>query len=147
MIWWRYFFQNISLIMLNNFCHDKHCLKIKSRWRNRRSSQKLLKKGKMTAVWRHTSKTGHDIKRKFIKCFSDHAGQPLPWLTLLKNQVKVTKQEMRSKNWWKTAKWRLYDDIPQSRDMIWKSEFFHVSLIILETFTMTNIALKSIYSA
>ena len=140
----KYFFQNVSLMILNNFYYDqtllkfksrwnkrlsqtitekwqndgcmtsyvkigtwykkenlfkmflwscymiKHCLKSKSRWRNRRLSQTITKNGKMTAVWRHTSKSGHDVKKKtFSKYFSDHTEQLLPWSTLLKNQVSA----------------------------------------------------------
>ena len=62
----------------------------------------------MTAVWRKKSKPGHDIKNIFLpKCFSDHAEQLLPWSTLLKNQVIVSKKGNESINYWKTAKLRL----------------------------------------
>ena len=44
MIWKRKNFQNVSLVILNNFYPDQHCLKIKLNWRNRRSSQKLTEK-------------------------------------------------------------------------------------------------------
>ena len=88
------FFQNESLIMLNNFYHYEQ--RLKSSWgaKKRRLSQKYTKNGKMTAIWRHTSKTGHDM---FSKCFAHHAGQLLPWSTLLKNQVLVTKKGIKSK--------------------------------------------------
>ena len=38
-------------------------------------------------------------KKSFSKCFSDHTEQLLPLSTLLKNQVKLTKQEFKSKNY------------------------------------------------
>ena len=59
-------FENVYLIILNNFYHD-HSLKIKFRWRNRIWSQNLLKNGKMTDVWYHTSKSGRHMKRKFFQ--------------------------------------------------------------------------------
>ena len=44
----------------------------------------------------NTSKTGHDIKKMiFLKCFSDHAEQLLP----SKRQIRVTKKEIKSKNY------------------------------------------------
>ena len=111
------------------FYHNKYCLKIKLRWRNRRPSQNITEKRQM-------SKTGHYIKKMiFLKCFSDHADQLLPRSKLLKSQFKMTKQEVRSKNYWETAKWRLYDVIRQNQNMIWKRKFFqNVSLIILNNF-------------
>ena len=92
--WYRKeIFPNVSLIMLHNFYRDQHCLKIKLRWRNRRLSEKLLKteKSRLYDVIRQN----RDMiwKRKSLS-------------TLLKNQVKVTKKEIKSKNYWKTAKWR-----------------------------------------
>ena len=80
-------------------------------------SKKSLKNGKMMTVWRHTSKSGHEMKKIFQNVFSGHTEELLPWSTLLKIQVKVTKQEIKSKNYWKTAKWRLYDVIRQNRNM------------------------------
>ena len=57
-------FQNVSLIILNTFY--------------RKSSQKITENGRMTAVWRHTSKSGHDMNKKFCsKCFSDDTEQLL----------------------------------------------------------------------
>ena len=44
MIWKRKYFQNVFLIILSNFYHDQHCLKIKLRWRNRRLSQIITEK-------------------------------------------------------------------------------------------------------
>ena len=38
------FFQNIFLITLNNFYHDKHCLKIKLKCLTKGSSQKITEK-------------------------------------------------------------------------------------------------------
>ena len=108
-----------------------------------------MKNCKLTAARRHTSKSGHDIEKKiFSKCFSGHSKQLLHWSTLLKNQVKVKKHEIKSKNYWKTAKWRLYDVVRQSLEMIWKGKFFKMFLwSYWTTISMTNIALKSSYSA
>ena len=42
------------------------------------SVKKITENGKMMAIWRHTSKTGHDLKNKILlKCFSDHTEQVL----------------------------------------------------------------------
>ena len=122
--------------MLNIFFHDKHCLKIKLRWRNKRLSKKITEKRQNDDCMMSYVKNRTWYKKKiFSKCSSDHAEQLLPWSTLLKNQVKLRKQEIRSKNYFKRTKWRLYDVIRQSRDMIWKREFFqNVSLIILNNF-------------
>ena len=91
-------------------------------------------------------KIGTWYEQIFIsKCFCDHTDQLVlwSWLTLLKNQVKLTKQEIRSKNYWKTAKWRLYDVIRQSRYMIWKRKFFqNVSLTMLDNFYHDQHCLK-----
>ena len=79
------FFQNVFLIMLNNFCHDKRPFKIKLKCQKRTEVYKFLKNGKMTPLvkcqksqqitekcqnddykLRHTSKTGHDMKKIFF---------------------------------------------------------------------------------
>ena len=53
----RKFYQKVSLVMLNNFCHDQHCLKIKLRRRNRRLSKKITEKwqnyGCMTSYFKN----------------------------------------------------------------------------------------------
>ena len=98
------FFKNVLLIMFNILYYDIHCLKIKclKGW----FSRKITKNGKMTDVWRHASKTGHDRKNNFFSnCIYDHAEQFLPWLTSLENQVKVPIIGIKSTNYWKTAKW------------------------------------------
>ena len=47
-------------IMLNNYYHDKHRLKIKLRYPKRRLDKKILKTAsKMTALWPLTPKTKH----------------------------------------------------------------------------------------
>ena len=50
MIWRRIFFQNVSLIMLNNFSRDKHCLKIKLKCLKKGFSHAILKNDNMTAI-------------------------------------------------------------------------------------------------
>ena len=98
----------------------------------------------MTPVWRHSSKTGHDMKKYiFSKCSSNRAEQLLPRSTLLKIMFEVTKHEIKSKNHWKMAKWRLYDVIRQKRDMIWKRKLFqNVPLIMLSNFYHDQHCLK-----
>ena len=60
--------KNISIIMLNNFYHDKHRLKIKLRHRKRRLSPKISEKRK-----NDTTKTGNVMKIKFCsKCIFIH---------------------------------------------------------------------------
>ena len=45
-LWKIVFIQNVSLVMLYNFCHDKHCLKIKLKC----VKLKITEKCKLTAI-------------------------------------------------------------------------------------------------
>ena len=58
------FFQNVRVIMLNNFYHDKHCLKNKLQCLKRGFSLKITEKRQNGDYKRrHTPKTGHDMKK------------------------------------------------------------------------------------
>ena len=57
-------------------------------------------------------------KENFSKCFSNPVEQLLRWSTLLKIKLR-----WQVKDYWKTAKLRLYDVIRQNPDMIWKKNF------------------------
>ena len=61
------FFQIVPLIMLSNFYHDQHCLKIKLRWRNRRLTQKITEKRQNDGCMTSYVKIGtwYEIKKNF----------------------------------------------------------------------------------
>ena len=141
----RYFKENIS----SNFYHDKNLLKIKLRGGKRRLSQNKSENGKMTGIWRHTSKTGHDMKEEFFsRCSSDEAEHLYRDKHPLKIKLNCLKKGLGQKITKTRQNYGYNDVIRPKRDMIRRRCFFqNISLIILNTFTVNNIAWKSSYSA
>ena len=98
MIWKRKkLFQNVYMIILNNFYHDYHCLEIKLRWWNRRSSQKFTEKWQNAGCMTSYDKKRDIWKKKFENVYLIVLSNFYHDQHFLKNQVKVTKLEMKSK--------------------------------------------------
>ena len=94
-IWKRKFLQNVSLIMLNNFYHDKHCLKIKLQCLKRWFGRKITKKRQNDGCMKSYVKVGIWFEKEiFFKMFLWSYWTTFTMATLLKNQVKVMKQEI-----------------------------------------------------
>ena len=73
-IWEIQYFQNVSLLMLNNFSHPLHFEKNISKCFKQHSSDTITKNHQYDAYkWRHVSGMGHGMKIIFFsKCPSNH---------------------------------------------------------------------------
>ena len=72
--------------------------------------KKLLKNSKMTAIWRHTSKTGHDMEIFFSKCtliilnnsYHDKHHLQIKWKCLEKGlSQQITEKRQNGDNKWR----------------------------------------------
>ena len=91
MIWKRKYFQNVSLVILSNFYHDQHRLKIKLRWRNRRLSHIITEKRKNDGFMTSYGKNGTWYEKESIfKMFLWSCRTSFTIKTSLINQIRVT---------------------------------------------------------
>ena len=118
-------FSNVPLIMLNNFNHNKHCLRIKLQFIKIGFSSKFTEKRHNNAYMPSQVKNVTRYINKFFikkdkksKCIYDQAEQLLPRETSLENQVKVPKKELSQQITKKGKLTTINDVICQKWDMI-----------------------------
>ena len=120
----KHLFQNISLIIFNNFNHDQLAVKTKLKCLKRQLSNQIIEKWSSgVSKWHHMSDNGMVCKSSFSKYSPYPIQQHQPWSTWSENQVKRLKTAIKWSKYWKMTKWHLNDVISLTLGTVCK-EFF-----------------------